>query len=232
MYHPLYRTARCYVQTLASLWRFKQTLLFRSGFQPVDTPWSAGTGPVLQCWFFLTLLHWWIYMILLAFPMLSNPLSLAHTHTHTHLKFIKTESPRKLRHRPPFLCTEPNRSKHCLLLLINSVSFQQESMLFLCHRLTHTLAHIDSQKCSSFQLMISGRIHCSGKLWSGLPASRKQGKVWQSFSWKNPLRDQHEAWFQSPREKLSEHWPGWLGMLPVTSPAKLVTGCPDVIARH
>lgn len=113
--------------------------------------------------------------------------------THTHLKFIKTESPRKLRHRPPFLCTEPNRSKHCLLLLINSVSFQQESMLFLCHRLTHTLAHIDSQKCSSFQLMISGRIHCSGELWSGLPASRKQGKVWQSFSWKNPLRDQHEA---------------------------------------
>lgn len=78
---------------------FKQTLLFRSGFQPVDIPWSAGTGTVLQYWPFLTPPHRWICL----HDSFSSPHAFKSFFlgAHTHLKFIGTESPRKPRHRPP-----------------------------------------------------------------------------------------------------------------------------------
>lgn len=109
--------------------------------------------------------------------------------------------PKKTDIQTSFSCTAPNGSKNCLLLLINSVSFQQESTLLLCLSLTHTLTRIHSQKLSDFQGMINRGTHCSGMLQSRPPASSRWWELEQSCSWKIQQRDQQEAWLQSRERK-------------------------------
>lgn len=107
------------------------------------------------------------------------------------------------------------QSKNCLLLLIYSVSFQQESTPLLCLSLTHRHTHTHSHTATHRNLF-------TFKAWSirGYTAGEScrvgllhlAGKInWQSFSWMDQQRGRHEAWFQSQREEVSELGPGWVG---------------------
>ena len=125
----------------------------------------------------------------------------------------------------------PSRSKNCLLLLINAVSLQQENMLFLCHSRTHTHTHPLPEMFLLFSTWSIGGyppqesccccLHLAGNGNSG-----------KAVFWKSHWRGQHEAWLQSPREKTSEPWWGWVGPHTIISSAQLVTGCPDMLAWH
>ena len=80
------------IQTSTSLWQFKQRLLCRSGFHPMDTPYSEGEKDCAPVPIFpgSALLMNLPARIPLALPTHPNPFSLVcvrarvHTHTHTH----------------------------------------------------------------------------------------------------------------------------------------------------
>lgn len=166
--------------------RFRQNPLYRSGFQPVDTPASE---PCLGTEF--SSLCSAAEFACMSSPRSPHALKSFLLGTHAPKYSLEPESLRKRRHKPLFHAgCQPEQKRS--LLLIYSVSFQQESTPLLPLSDTHTGTHSHSQKSSCFQGMINSRVHCWGELQSGPPACSRQEKR-QSFSWIDQLCGQHEA---------------------------------------
>lgn len=193
------------LQTLTSLWKFKQKTSLQKWFSSCGhaTFWTKKIS-LMNClpqWFFLVShvalpCAWFLHPGMWPYDTCLHP---THTHTHTSLE----QSPQEIRDIGFCLCVMPNRSKNCLLLLINSVSLQQESMLFLCFSHTHTHIHPLPEMFWLFSTWSIGgyppQESCSSCLH--LAGIGNSGKA---IFWKSHWRGQHKAWLQSPREKTSE----------------------------
>lgn len=151
-------------------------LLLGSGFHPISTCCSKGKGTLPAS--VLTFPHSAALMNRLhEFSWLSSGSPGLSPCVHRPPQTPWNSVPKKTETQAYFLCMVPIRNKSCLLLLINSLSFQQESTLSVCvvHTQTHTYTY--SWKCSYFQNTINRRTHRSGQLQSGPPMSGEMTRV-------------------------------------------------------
>ena len=184
-------------------------------------------------------LCWWIcpHEFSCALPMFPSPFSLAcmcvgtHTHTHTHHTSLELSSQEIRDIGFFFMCDAKQEQK--LSAPIHKFCFtatrKHALSLSLSHMRTHT--HPLPEMFWLFSTWSIGRYppqeSCSCCLH--LPGNGNSGKA---VFWKSHQSGQHEAWLQSPREKTSEPWWGWVGPHTVIPSAQLVTGCPDMLAWH